>query len=57
MVAGLQQKFSVERVEREQKGNLNQEVVQLWREKQRVSKETILELQSTLQTKYAQMLN
>ena len=56
-VARLQQEASEECVQREREEKLNQEVIQLWREIQRIVEENAAELQSTLQTKYAQMLN
>ena len=43
-------------MQRERGEKLNQEVVQLWQQKQWISEEKVAELQNALQTKDAQML-
>ena len=55
-VGRLQQEVFIERAWRERKEKLEQEVVQLWREKQRIAEETAIELQNTLWTKDAQLV-
>ena len=55
-VVGLQQEVSIERAQRGCKEKFNQEVFQLWQEKQWITEEKATELQSALQAKDAQLL-